>query len=171
MLILALALTSQPELARVRGLAFSQVQVEWLGSILPPVAREWDRVLPRNLAGLLWALDCGCPHSFTCRELAYAEFARRGDEAAEALQWGVACGSPEVASRCRRLLDAMFRCRHCKGTGMCRACKDLGQYEACPLRCSNDRRCTTCDGAIDLRWKRTWNDEYEPRNLFERRVR
>lgn len=79
---------------------------------------------------------------------------------------------PEVRDAARLLINDVFRCPDCHGTGVCQLC--LAQTWGC--YCDYYKRCLTCSGSGDLRLKvsgrewveREYCDVLAPRDYFWR---
>ena len=151
-------------------LALNPAHAEWDRTQIDFVAetrtvRNLEQVLPRRQAELLRLLDS---NNYTVRGLAQAEIVRMGDKAHEMLCWGCRVDKPSISELCKLLLAKLFWCPACLGRGECLACvvDAEGYLNYCPNDCDHYGRCVECDGAGDIRYRRTglWDDGDE---LFE----
>ncbi len=129
----------------VLDMEFTRIQEEWL----------WENDLVLGMKRAIALEDCklvrklGCP-SWMCRDEASAELRKRGLSAIRIVFWGTKEHDQEIVLRSKNILNRMYACQHCKGTGRCPACGGSG---SCQMEhCNWTGECRACDGAGDYRF-------------------
>lgn len=172
---LALALLGQcpspvPVPDKVRDLSFVLIQEAWVAE--RPRFPRVERFLSRDDCDLLKRLGCSL---HACREDVSGHIRAKGFGAARLLFWGCRSDDREVAARSRALLDELWRCQTCRGSGSCGKCsRDWWCEGSCTATVESKCVCPVCMGSGDFRYTLAgfrWVDgnrypELAPRSAF-----
>ena len=141
-------------------LSFELIQAEWVAEVCP-------RWINSPCPPIYEALDS---HTYVARQWARSEVAKAPD--IRLLVKATHHRSAEVRQVARELIDSLFICPACEGSGVCQACH--GYQQGCI--CSYHRYCTLCTGSGDMRiayggtaydsMAETYLPVFVPRRLF-----
>lgn len=124
-------------------LEFSIVQERWVGQ--QDVAYATSHLPPL-------VLQLGSP-VYDYREWAEVYLIHRGERELRPLVWAGLHKDPEIRNRTRRILNQLFICRACEGTGDCPKCRNMEEeYAAYGCTCNWRRECDECRGSGDQRY-------------------
>ena len=144
---------------------FTQVQEQFVYDFRKP--SRYEVVLSPREARLIRSL--GCEHG-DCRDIATEILSDMGPSATRALFWGTKSTDAEIKNRCTRLLENLYWCRNCKGSGRCPYKDDDQHWMKCPQNCGGRPDfCVVCEGGGDYRYiydKDVWFDESNPPALL-----
>lgn len=152
------------------------------------LAKNQAQDLTFNLVQESWieapALTLGLDSpNYTMRREAYERLRLMGAKALPDLVRASRSKDQEVAFAANSLIDRLFRCPNCKGTGRCVACPP-GPYRTCQV-CNYHLHCTMCKGSGDVRYEvvqsiyldndpetgeQLYTHVTAPRNIFMREV-
>lgn len=147
----------------VQDMEFDRIQIEWIAST--KTVTNLEHVLPQNHAFLIRSL--GCEH-YGCRVLAREELSRLKFEAFDALVWGTRVNDFEISSASLLLLNQLYICPHCDGSGEV-SVPDMPQIpdgddwdDGGPV----NRTCLHCTGTGDTRYIFSYNGPFADEKII-----